>query len=60
VLQKPDRAGVKMTTTDRTTAVLSVRCNLSVGRNVSDLLDDYRPPNPFRTLCWMTYSRQKK
>jgi hypothetical protein len=40
-----------MTTTDRTTAVLSlVRCNLSLSRSVGDLFDDYRHAKPFPHL----------
>ena len=43
--------GMTMTTTDRTPAVLSfVRCNLSLSRSVSDLLDDYRHAKPFPHL----------
>jgi hypothetical protein len=42
---------MKMTTTDRTSAVLSfVRSNLSLSRSVSDLFDDYRHAKPFPHL----------
>jgi 2OG-Fe(II) oxygenase superfamily len=49
--KRPHRAAICMTTSDRTTEVLSyVRCKLSPRRSVKELLDDYRDAQPFPHL----------